>query len=167
MLSKICIGRFTNEVCSIFCHLYLLIILLHRRLHHWLHLHILTVAVHWLHLFPAGPITRIVRLGVPRCKHHTNRRLDMITGLVCAVCYLRWLCSCVYIYIWIAATIREERCLNFTQNNHIAHHWWLMHWGCGIGPQVVALGSLRHRCVRGRWVRGRGKRHETPPFFLF
>jgi hypothetical protein len=81
MLSKIYKGRFTYEVCSIFCYLYLLIILLHRRLHNWLHLHVLTAAVHWLHLFPAGPITRIVRLGVPRCKYHTNRLLDMITVL--------------------------------------------------------------------------------------
>ena len=163
MLRKICIGRFTNEVCSIFCHLYLLIILLHRRLHHRLHLHILTVAVHWLHLFPAGPITRIVRLGVPRCKqasYQQTLRHDYWSCVCCMLCeVVVFVCVHIYIYICIATIIREERCLNFTQNNHIAHHWWLMHWGCGIGPQVVALGCLRHRCVRGRWVRGRGHRH--------
>ena len=140
------------------CHLYLLIILLHRRLHHWLHLHILTVAVHWLHLFPAGPIARIFRLGVPQCKRHTNRRLEMITGLVCAVCYVRWWCLCIYIYLYRCNYHGRKMSQFHTKKSHrtplVVDAVGLRNWatGCFLGLLETSMCSWGEGTREGAWT---------------
>ena len=84
-------------------------------------------------------------------------RHDYWSCVCCMLCeVVVFVCICIYLY---RCNDQGRKMSQFHTKNHIAYHWWLMHRGCGIGPQVVALDSLRHRCVRGRRVRGWGHGH--------